>query len=276
MKIIQAVHSEDFISYNTAKIRERFLLDKLKEKDKANFVYAHYDRMVTGIIHPSDQGVVLGNYDILRADFFLERREMGVINVGGKGTITADGVSYDLNKLDALYMGKGVKDVKFTSANVEEPAVFYALSAPAHQTYPTTFLAHADAFSAQLGSLETANERKIVRYIHKDGIQSCQLVMGLTILSNGSVWNTIPPHTHDRRMEVYFYFDVEEEHRVFHYMGEPQETRHIVVANHEAVLSPTWSIHAGSGTKNYSFIWGMAGENLDYADMDVVAVKDVK
>jgi len=276
MKIIQAVHSEDFISYNTAKIRERFLLDKLKEKDKANFVYAHYDRMVTGIIHPSEQGVVLGNYDILRADFFLERREMGVINVGGKGTITADGVSYDLNKLDALYMGKGVKDVKFTSANAEEPAVFYALSAPAHQTYPTTFLAHADAFSAQLGSLETANERKIVRYIHKDGIQSCQLVMGLTILSNGSVWNTIPPHTHDRRMEVYFYFDVEEEHRVFHYMGEPQETRHIVVANHEAVLSPTWSIHAGSGTKNYSFIWGMAGENLDYADMDVVAVKDVK
>jgi len=276
MKIIQAVHSEDFISYNTAKIRERFLLDKLKEKDKANFVYAHYDRMVTGIIHPADQEVVLGTYDILRADYFLERREMGVINVGGKGTITADGQSYDLNKLDALYLGKGVKEVTFSSANAAEPAVFYALSAPAHQTYPSTYLAHADAFSAQLGSLETANERKIVRYIHKDGIQSCQLVMGLTLLSNGSVWNTIPPHTHDRRMEVYFYFDVEEEHRVFHYMGEPQETRHIVVGNHEAVLSPTWSIHAGSGTKNYSFIWGMAGENLDYADMDVIAVKDVK
>ena len=276
MKLIQAVHSEDFISYPTAKIRERFLLDNLKELDKANFVYAHYDRMVTGLIHPGTEEVTLGNYDILRAEYFLERREMGVINVGGKGSIEADGVSYDLNKLDALYMGKGVKDIKFSSANPAEPAVFYALSAPAHTSYPTTHLAHADAFSAQLGSLETANERKIVRYIHKDGIQSCQLVMGLTILSPGSVWNTIPPHTHDRRMEVYFYFDVEEEHRVFHYMGEPQETRHIVVANHEAVLSPTWSIHAGSGTKNYSFIWGMAGENLDYADMDVIAVKDVK
>lgn len=276
MKLIQAVHSEDFISYPTAKIRERFLLDNLKELDKANFVYAHYDRMVTGLIHPGTEDVTLGNYDILRAEYFLERREMGIINVGGKGSIEADGISYDLNKLDALYLGKGVKDVKFSSVNAAEPAVFYALSAPAHTTHPTTYLAHADAFSAQLGSLETANERKIVRYIHKDGIQSCQLVMGLTILSNGSVWNTIPPHTHDRRMEVYFYFDVEEEHRVFHYMGEPQETRHIVVANHEAVLSPTWSIHAGSGTKNYSFIWGMAGENLDYADMDVIAVKDVK
>ncbi len=276
MKQILAVHSEDFISYPTAKIRERFLLDNLKEKNKANFVYSHYDRMITGLVHPADQQVVLGNYDILRAEYFLERREMGIINVGGKGTIEADGISYELNKLDALYLGKGVKDVKFSSANATEPSVFYALSAPAHATYPTTYLAHADAFSAQLGSMDTANERKIVRYIHKDGIQSCQLVMGLTILSNGSVWNTIPPHTHDRRMEVYFYFDVEEDHRVFHYMGEPQETRHIVVANHEAVLSPTWSIHAGSGTKNYSFIWGMAGENQDYADMDTIAVKNVK
>jgi 4-deoxy-L-threo-5-hexosulose-uronate ketol-isomerase len=276
MKIIQAVHPEDFITYNTTKIRERFLLDQLKEINKANFVYAHYDRMVTGIIQPADQPVSLETYDILRASFFLERREMGIINVGGTGIITADGTDYILNKLDALYLGKGVKDVQFKSTDSTNPPVFYALSAPAHQIYPTTFLAHANAFSAEMGSLDTANERKIVRYIHKDGIQSCQLVMGLTILSNGSVWNTIPPHTHDRRMEVYFYFDVEEEHRVFHYMGDPQETRHIVVANHQAVLSPTWSIHAGSGTKNYSFIWGMAGENLDYADMDVVAVIDLK
>jgi 4-deoxy-L-threo-5-hexosulose-uronate ketol-isomerase len=276
MKIIQHVHSEDFKSYQTDKIRDRFLLDGLKEPNKANFVYAHYDRMVTGLITPTTAAVTLDTYAILRADFFLERREMGVINVGGAGTITADGQSYDLAKLDCLYLGKGVKDVKFSSKNADDPAIFYALSAPAHATYPTTLLKHEDAFSAVLGSLETANERKIARYIHKDGIQSCQLVMGLTILSTGSVWNTIPPHTHDRRMEVYFYFDVEEEHRVFHYMGEPHETRHIIVANHEAVLSPTWSIHAGSGTKNYSFIWGMAGENLDYADMDTFGVKELK
>ena len=276
MKIIQHVHSEDFKTYGTEKIRERFLLDGLKEINKANFVYAHYDRMVTGLITPTDQQVNLGTYDILRADFFLERREMGIINVGGAGSIEVEGTIYDLEKMDCLYLGKGVKDVKFSSADASIPAVYYILSAPAHATYPTTLLKHADAFSAQLGSGETANERKIVRYIHKDGIQSCQLVMGLTILSNGSVWNTIPPHTHDRRMEVYFYFEVDEDQRIFHYMGEPQETRHIIVANHEAVLSPTWSIHAGCGTKNYSFIWGMAGENLDYADMDTFGVKELK
>ncbi len=276
MKIIQAVHSADFQTYTTDKIRERFLLDGLKESNKANFVYAHYDRMITGLINPTTEVISLPTYDILRADFFLERREMGIINVGGAGNIEADGKSYALAKLDCLYLGKGVKEVKFSSENAAEPALFYALSAPAHHNYPTTYLKHADAFSAQLGSLETANERKIVRYIHKEGIQSCQLVMGLTILSTGSVWNTIPPHTHDRRMEVYFYFDVADEHRVFHYMGEPQETRHLIVANHEAVLSPPWSIHAGSGTKNYSFIWGMAGENLDYADMDTFSVKELK
>jgi len=276
MKVIQHVHSEDFKTYQTDKIRDRFLLDGLKEKNKANFVYAHYDRMVTGLLTPTTDTINLATYDILRADFFLERREMGVINVGGAGTIVADGTSYELAKLDCLYLGKGVKEVAFTSNDANNPAIFYALSAPAHQTYPTSFLKHEEAFSALLGSVETANERKIVRYIHKDGIQSCQLVMGLTILSTGSVWNTIPPHTHDRRMEVYFYFDVDDEHRVFHYMGEPQETRHIIVANHEAVLSPVWSIHAGSGTKNYSFIWGMAGENLDYADMDTFGVKELK
>ena len=190
MKIIQHVHSEDFKTYGTDKIRERFLLDGLKEKDKANFVYAHYDRMVTGLITPTTEVVPLGTYDILRAEFFLERREMGVINVGGAGKITADGTTYDLAKLDCLYMGKGVKEVSFSSVDAHNPAIFYILSAPAHATYPTTYLQNADAFSAQLGSVETANERKIMRYIHKDGIQSCQLVMGLTILSNGSVWNT--------------------------------------------------------------------------------------
>ncbi|MFM6975446.1 MAG: 5-dehydro-4-deoxy-D-glucuronate isomerase [Sphingobacteriaceae bacterium] len=276
MKVLQAVHSDDFKSYQTDKIRERFLLDGLKEPNKANFVYAHYDRMITGIITPAGESVALGNYPILRAEYFLERREMGIINVGGAGSIEADGTTYELAKLDCLYLGKGVKSVKFSSKNAADPAIFYALSAPAHQSYPTAFLAHQDAYSAQLGSIETANERKIARYIHKDGIQSCQLVMGLTILSKGSVWNTIPPHTHDRRMEVYFYFDVDADQCVFHYMGEPQETRHIIVTNHEAVVSPSWSIHSGSGTKNYSFIWGMAGENLDYADMDSFPVNELR
>lgn len=276
MRAIQAVHSEDFKHYDTEKIRSRFLLDDLKAINKANFVYAHYDRMITGIIHPGNEQITLGNYDILRSEFFLERREMGIINVGAQGRIEVDGVGYDLEKLDALYLGKGVKDVVFSSTETEDPAIFYALSAPAHQSLPVTHLKHADAFSMTLGSLETSNERRIVRYIHKDGIQGCQLVMGLTILSVGSIWNTIPPHTHDRRMEVYFYFDVDADQRVFHYMGEPQETRHIVVGNHEAVLSPPWSIHAGAGTKNYSFIWGMAGENKDYADMDTIPVTEIK
>jgi 4-deoxy-L-threo-5-hexosulose-uronate ketol-isomerase len=276
MKTIQAVHPEDFESYNTQKIRDRFLLEDLKEANKANFVYAHYDRMITGLVTPTTEEVTLGNYDLLRSEFFLERREMGVINVGGAGRITVDGAEYELQKLDALYLGKGVKEVKFNSLNPAEPAVFYALSCPAHEPLPTTFLAQADAFSAELGSLETSNARKIRRYIHKDGIQSCQLVMGLTVLATGSIWNTIPPHTHDRRMEVYFYFDVDEDQRVFHYMGEPQQTRHIVVANHQAVLSPPWSIHAGGGTKNYSFIWGMAGENKDYADMDIIGVTEIR
>ena len=276
MKAIQAVHSEDFKHYDTEKIRSRFLLEDLKSINKVNFVYAHYDRMITGIIHPENEQITLGNYDILRSEFFLERREMGIINVGGSGRIEVDGASYDLEKLDALYLGKGVKDVVFSSLEAEDPAIFYALSSPAHQSLPVTHLKHADAFSMTLGSLETSNERRIVRYIHKDGIQSCQLVMGLTILSIGSIWNTIPPHTHDRRMEVYFYFDVDADQRVFHYMGEPQETRHIVVGNHEAVLSPPWSIHAGAGTKNYSFIWGMAGENKDYADMDTIPVTEIR
>ncbi|MDB5021969.1 MAG: 5-keto-4-deoxyuronate isomerase [Pedobacter sp.] len=276
MRTIQAVHSEDFKQYDTNKIRARFLLSDLKYLNQANFVYSHYDRMITGLVHPGLSVITLGNYDILRSEYFLERREMGIINVGGPGQIEAEGALYNLNKLDALYLGKGVKSVTFKSENDAEPALFYTLSAPAHESKPTTFLAHQDAFSMMLGSLENANERKIVRYIHKDGIQSCQLVMGLTILSNGSIWNTVPPHTHDRRMEVYFYFDLDNDERVLHLMGEPEETRHILVGNHEAVLSPPWSIHAGAGTKNYSFIWGMAGENIDYADMDAISITEIR
>lgn len=276
MKVLHAVHPDDFKTYDTEKIRSRFLLTDLKEENKANFAYTHYDRMIVGLVHPVGETVVLGNYSNLRADYFLERREIGIINVGGSGSIEADGKIFEVNKLDALYLGKGVKEVKFKSSDAANPAVFYCLSTPAHQAYPVTLLVHADAISTELGSLNTANERRIIKYIHRDGIQSSQLVMGLTILANGSVWNTMPAHTHDRRMEAYFYFDVAADQRVFHLMGQPQETRHVLMGNHDAIVSPPWSIHSGSGTQNYSFIWGMGGENLDYADMDPVAIQDIR
>jgi len=276
MKVLHAVHPDDFKSYDTEQIRSRFLLNNLKKEDEANLVYTHYDRMIVGLVYPVSKTVALKNFANLRSDYFLERREIGIINVGGAGIIEADGQTYTVNKLDALYIGKGVKEVNFKSADPAAPAVFYVLSTPAHTSHPVTLLERKDAFSAVMGDLDTANERRIIRYIHKDGIQSCQLVMGLTILANGSVWNTMPSHTHDRRMEAYFYFDVDDDQRVFHFMGEPQQTRHILMGNHDAVVSPPWSIHSGSGTKNYSFIWGMGGENLDYADMDAVLLQDIR
>jgi len=276
MKQVYAVHPNDYTLYSTAQIRENFLLDSLFEKGKVNFVYTHYDRMIVGGAIPVDSEIVLPNFDILRAEFFLERRELGIINVAGDAIITLDGEKFTLSKLDCLYVGKGKKRVSFSSSNASQPAVLYILSAPAHATYPTRLLQKQDSESNSLGSPETSNQRTIYRYIHKNGIQSCQLVMGLTILEKGSVWNTIPPHTHDRRMEAYFYFDVPENQVVFHYMGLPQETRHIIMKNYEAVVSPPWSIHAGGGTSNYGFIWGMAGENLEYSDMDALQLNDLK
>jgi 4-deoxy-L-threo-5-hexosulose-uronate ketol-isomerase len=276
MKQVYAVHPEDYKSYGTEAIRDHFLLESLFENSKANFVYTHYDRMIVGGAVPIEKEIELPDFPILKADYFLERREIGVINVGGDGVIVVDGEKFTLSKLDCLYIGKGTKKVSFSSNNSTHPAVFYILSAPAHANYPTRLLRKKDAESNTLGSLETSNQRTIYRYIHKNGIQSCQLVMGLTILDIGSVWNTMPAHTHDRRMEVYFYFDVPENQVVFHYMGLPQETRHIVMKNHQAVVSPPWSIHAGSGTSNYGFIWGMAGENLEYSDMDALQINDLK
>ena len=276
MKTLYAVHPEDFSNYRTVQIRERFLLENLAKSGEANMVYTHYDRMIAGVISPNESSLRLENDPELRANFFLERREIGIINVAGSGTVTADGKQYNLNKLDCLYLGLGVQDVQFNSNSLDEPAVYFILSNPAHKNYPSQLYTQHDALVAEMGANETANERKILKYIHKDGIQSCQLVMGLTILSNGSVWNTMPPHTHDRRMEAYFYFDVEPEQRIFHYMGSPQETRHILVGNYETVISPPWSIHSGSGTKNYSFIWGMAGENMEFTDMDAVQIKDIR
>jgi len=276
LKIIHSVHPDDFKSYQTGLIRDRFLIDQIVNPDQITCVYTHYDRMIVGAAVPVNKTLELENYPNLRANYFLERREIGIINVAGDGEITTDGVTHTLKKLDCLYVGKGVKSVSFLSKNTEQPAVFYILSAPAHVNYPSALMTHAEAAKVNTGDGATANRRTINKYIHLDGIKSCQLVMGLTILHEGSIWNTMPPHTHDRRMEAYFYFDLPAGQKVFHYMGQGDETRHITMNNYEAVVSPPWSIHSGSGTASYSFIWGMAGENLDYTDMDAINIPDIK
>lgn len=260
----------------TAELRENFLVPELMKADTLTLVYSHYDRVIIGGVQPLQQSVPLHNEAELRADYFLERRELGIINVGGAGVVTADGITYELDKLDTVYLGKGTKEVSFASASAANPANFFLMSTTAHHPYPNRKMTKEEAAPVNLGEKATANERTIYKYIHQDGIQSCQLVMGLTVLKEGSVWNSVPPHTHTRRMEVYFYFDVPAQHRIFHLMGEPTETRHIVMANHEAVISPPWSVHCGPGTTNYGFIWAMAGENYTFTDMDPVAIADMK
>ncbi|MEA3424607.1 MAG: 5-dehydro-4-deoxy-D-glucuronate isomerase [Bacteroidota bacterium] len=260
----------------TAELRANFLVTELMKVDELTLVYSHYDRVIIGGVKPVQHTVQLHNEPELRAAYFLERREIGIINVGGAGTVTADGVVFELNKLDTVYLGKGTKEVFFASSSAAEPAQFFLMSTTAHQTYPNRKMTKEEASPVNLGEKTTANERTIYKYIHQEGIQSCQLVMGLTVLREGSVWNSVPPHTHTRRMEVYFYFDVPEQQRVFHLMGEPTETRHIVMANHEAVISPPWSIHCGPGTTNYGFIWAMAGENYTFTDMDPVAIAEIR
>jgi 4-deoxy-L-threo-5-hexosulose-uronate ketol-isomerase len=261
---------------NTAELRNNFLVETLFSANEIHVVYSHYDRMILGGIMPTNESVSLPIYEELKSSFFLERREIGIINVAGDGKIIADGSTYNVNKLDCLYIGKGTKGITFESIDAESPAKFFILSAPAHKEYPTQLMTKEAASPAQMGAVETANQRTIYKYIHLDGIRSCQLVMGLTVLQNGSVWNTMPSHTHDRRMEVYCYFDVQEGQGVLHLMGQPQETRHLWVSNHQAIISPPWSIHSGCGTTNYSFIWGMAGENQSFADMDFVAINELK
>ncbi|MFP5040788.1 5-dehydro-4-deoxy-D-glucuronate isomerase [Parasediminibacterium sp. JCM 36343] len=260
----------------TKQLRENFLVDGILAGDTLKLVYSHYDRVIIGGAKPVTQKLQLPNEPELRANFFLERREIGIINVGGKGKVEADGVQYELEKLDALYLGKGTKEVFFTSADAATPADFFLLSTPAHHTYPNSKSTKEQAAPVALGDISTSNKRTIYKYIHNDGIQSCQLVMGLTVLDPGSVWNSVPPHTHTRRMEVYFYFDVAETQRVFHMMGEPQETRHLIMANHEAVIAAPWSVHFGSGTANYGFIWAMAGENKEFTDMDPAPIASLK
>lgn len=263
-------------SFDTEQLRENFLIENIFMPDTAQFVYSHYDRVIIGGVLPVNQSVSLPTYTQLKADYFLERREMGIINVGSAGGIEVEGTYYNLNKLDCLYIGKGQQKVTFKSDNSAEPARFFLLSAPAHQSYPNRLMTSAEASPTEMGEMKTSNQRTIYKYIHKEGIQSSQLVMGLTVLKTGNVWNTMPAHTHDRRMEAYFYFDVPEEGRIFHFMGQPTQTRHLLIANHQAVISPPWSIHSGSGTSNYSFIWGMAGENYTFTDMDFVAIKELR
>jgi len=261
---------------STKELRENFLVQELTQADVLKLVYSHYDRVIIGGVKPVSKKIELPNEPELKANFFLERREIGIINVGGKGTVEADGVKYEIEKLEAVYLGKGTKEVNFSSVDANDPASFFLISTPAHHAYPNASCTKAQAAPVNLGDISTSNKRTIYKYIHNDGIQSCQLVMGLTVLEPGSVWNSVPPHTHTRRMEVYFYFDVAEAHRVFHIMGEPQETRHLVMANHEAVISAPWSMHFGTGTSNYGFIWAMAGENKEFTDMDPAPIATLK
>ncbi len=276
MKIIHQVHPEDFKNYSTQQIRDRFLLESLVVADKLECVYTHYDRMIVGAAHPVNTTLELGIYDELKSDYFLERREVGIINIAGKGTISVDGEKFELEKQDCLYIGKGKQKISFSSNDKTNPAKFIFFSCPAHQEYPVRLMKPAEALPAELGSLENNNHRTINKYIHLAGIKSCQLVLGVTNFQKGSIWNTMPAHLHDRRMESYFYFDLPENQRVIHFMGEPDETRHIFLNNEQAILSPTWSIHSGVATANYSFIWAMAGENLVFTDMDPVPVQSLK
>ncbi|WP_289062501.1 5-dehydro-4-deoxy-D-glucuronate isomerase [uncultured Zobellia sp.] len=261
--------------YDTTQLRDEFLIENLLQVGKVNMTYSHYDRYITGGAVP-ETSLHLEAIDPLKSSYFLERREIGIINVGASGSVEVDGTSYEIGHKDALYIGSGAKEVVFKSNDAKEPAMFYFNSAPAHASYPTKKVSRAEANKLELGSLETANHRTVNQMIIGGIVTTCQLQMGMTELKTGSVWNTMPAHVHDRRMEVYFYTDVPENQAVCHFMGQPQETRHIWMQNHQAVISPPWSIHCGSGTSNYTFIWGMAGENLDYSDMDVAKITELR
>lgn len=276
MEQLYALGQNEIKQFSTEEIRKNFLIEPLFTNDTIRFTYTHYDRMMVGGAKPVGSKVTLETYPELRAGFFLERREIGIINIGGDGSVEVDGNTFNLSKMDCLYVGKSAKSVVFSSNDSGAPALFYLLSCPAHESLPARLLKKEEASPLDMGSPATANARTIYKYIYLQGIQSCQLVMGLTVLKEGSVWNTMPAHVHDRRMEAYLYFDVPEGQRVVHFMGEPQQTRHLFVSNHQAIVSPPWSIHAGCGTGSYSFIWGMAGENKDYSDMDPVQIPDLR
>ncbi len=287
MELRTACSPRDEKHYDTQRLREEFLIDDLFQPDTIKLVYSHIDRIITGSAVPVKEELKLTAGDELRAEYFLQRREMGVINIGGAGVITIDGKKYDVDYKQGMYIGMGAKDVSFASCDATKPAKFYINSAPAHKTYPTVLIKREgtpsedvviikDENKKELGCLEQANHRVINKYILPGQVETCQLEMGMTELKPGSVWNTMPCHTHDRRMEVYLYFDIPEDALVMHFMGEPTETRHIIMRNEQAVISPSWSIHSGCGTQAYTFIWGMVGENQDFDDMDDCAMQDLK
>lgn len=276
MEIRNASNPRDVKNYDTDRLREEFHISKLFTKDNIRMVYSHIDRIITAGLMPVFQELKLVGGKELASDYFLERREMGCINIGGKGIITIDGVDYEMNPRDGIYIGMGNKEISFKCVDTENPPKFYVSSCPAHATYPIVKIDITKAKKVPCGSVEDCNKRVINQYIHPEVIKSCQLAMGLTELETGSNWNTMPSHTHDRRMEVYLYLDMGENDAVFHMMGEPNETRHIVMHNEEAVISPSWSIHSGVGTKNYSFIWAMCGENQEFTDMDHIETRELR
>ena len=276
---MQVRYSADPVRFprmTTQEVRDEFLIESLFQAGQVEMIYSDIDRAITGSAVPTKKALTLSAADELRADFFCQRRELGVLNIGGSGKVTVDGTDYAMANKDGLYIGRGSKEIRFTSDEAKTPALFYLLSYPAHADYPTVHVKKSEAEPVELGTMEGSNKRTIYKLIHPAGAQSCQLVMGFTELTPGCVWNTMPPHTHERRMEVYMYFDIDENNRVFHLMGSPAETRHIVVANGQAVISPSWSIHSGVGTGAYTFCWGMGGENQAFDDMDHLSIGDLK
>ncbi|MDO6541590.1 5-dehydro-4-deoxy-D-glucuronate isomerase [Photobacterium swingsii] len=276
MEIRQPIHSEHAKQLDTAGLREQFLIENMFQEGQLNLTYSHIDRIIVGGAVPTDEALMLEGGKEIGVDYFLERRELGAINIGEPGLVIVDGKTYEIGTREAIYVGKGAKEVKFESVSAQQPARFYVNSAPAHMTYPTRKITREDASPETLGSQENCNVRTINKYLHPAVLPTCQLLMGLTELAPGSLWNTMPCHTHERRMEVYLYFNMKDDNIVFHYMGEPQETRHIVMRNEQAVISPSWSIHSGVGTAAYTFIWSMVGENQTFHDMDHVAMSDLK
>lgn len=276
METRYATHPEDVKKYNTEELREHFLVETLFESGKVHLTYTHNDRMIFGGVTPAQEELTIKLDKELGVEYFLERREMGIINIGGDGVVVLDGTEYEMQLRDGLYVSRGTKEVLFRSKDPQNPAKFYINSTPAHHTYPTVKIDINKITPLEAGAQETLNDRKIYQYVHPNVCQSCQLQMGLTMLSPGSVWNTMPCHTHERRMEVYLYFNMEPETRVFHFMGKPDQTRHLVMKNEQAAISPSWSIHTGTATSNYTFIWGMCGENITYTDMDHVKMEELK
>ena len=275
-EIRYAAHPEDARQYDTARLRRDFLIERLFVEDEVNMVYSMYDRMVVGGAMPVNEVLPLEAIDPLKAPYFTTRREVGIYNIGGTGVVKVGDESFELGYKEALYIGRGDREVTFASMDAQKPALFYFNSTTAHCTYPCRKVTKADAVVAHMGALETSNERNINKMLVNQVLPTCQLQMGMTELATGSVWNTMPAHVHSRRMEAYFYFELPEDQAVCHFMGEPQETRHIWMRNQQAVLSPEWSIHSAAATHNYTFIWGMGGENLDYGDQDFFDIKDLK